>query len=90
MLIEIKNRWNGTVNFAHDAEENSMKVTLSAAVSAKCNLSGSDLSGSDLRDSNLSGSNLSGSDLSGSDLSGSDLRVSQIGFLLNAMGVIIS
>jgi len=82
-LIQIKNRWNGSVLFSHEAEENSMKITLSMAIKARANLSGSDLSdsnlsGSDLSDSNLSGSNLSGSDLSDSNLSGSDLSGSNL------------
>ena len=61
MKIEIKNRWTGKVIFAHEEEENSVKITVLAALKAKI-----DLSGSDLSDSNLSGSDLSGSNLSGS------------------------
>ncbi|MEJ0004416.1 MAG: pentapeptide repeat-containing protein [Pararobbsia sp.] len=93
MKIEIKHRWSLAVLFSHDVENNTMKLTLEAAVRAGSNLRGSnlrgsnlrgsdlrdsDLSDSDLSDSDLSGSNLRGSDLSDSDLSGSDLRGSNL------------
>ncbi|KAF3997510.1 pentapeptide repeat-containing protein [Glaciimonas immobilis] len=58
MKIEIKHRWNGTVLFSHECEENTMKITLAMAINAQANLSGSNLRDSDLRGSNLSGSNL--------------------------------
>ena len=63
MKIEIKNRWNGSVIFSHECEDNTIELTLLKAIAEY----------SDLRDSDLSGSDLSGSDLSGSDLRGSDL-----------------
>ena len=83
MKIEIKNRWSGEVIFAHEAENNSMSLTVKAALDASvslsdanlsgANLSGADLSGADLRGANLSGANLSGADLSGANLSRADL-----------------
>ena len=74
MRIEIKNRWSLAVLFAHDAEENSMALTLTFAVKAKVDLSGADLSGADLRSADLSSAHLSGADLRSADLSGADLR----------------
>ena len=66
MKFEIKHRHTGKIIFECDAD--SIKLTLLAAIKAKCNLRGSDLRGSDLRGSNLSGSDLSDSDLRGSNL----------------------
>ena len=56
--IEIKNRWTGKIIFEYSKENNTIKQTLLAAISADSDLSGSDLSGSDLRDSDLSDSDL--------------------------------
>ena len=73
MKIEIKTRFTGKVLFAHEAEENSIKITLKAALSAGANLFGADLSRADLSGADLSGANLFGADLSRADLSGADL-----------------
>ena len=48
MKIEIKSRFTGKVLFAHEAEENSIKITLKAALSSDANL----------RDANLYGDKL--------------------------------
>ena len=74
MLIELKSRWDGKVLFSHEAEENSVKLTLEMAVKAKVNLSGANLSGADLRGADLRGAYLSGADLSGANLIGAYLR----------------
>jgi hypothetical protein len=74
MKISITHRWSLAVLFEHDVEENSMRLTVEAAVAAHANLSGSDLRGSNLSGSNLRGSNLSGSDLRDANLSGANLR----------------
>ena len=86
--IEIKNRFNGSVIFSHDCENNTIKLTIEEAVEAKVSLSMADLSyadliGADLIGANLRGANLSGAnliranliraDLSGADLSGANL-----------------
>jgi len=63
MQIEIKHRWNNSVLFAHDAEENSLKITLLMALKANANLSGANLSGADLRGADLRGANLRGAEL---------------------------
>ena len=74
MKIEIKHRFTGTVIFSHEAENNTIKLTVEAAV----NLRNSDLSNSNLRNSNLRNSDLSNSNLRNSDLSYSDLRNSDL------------
>ncbi len=68
MKIEIKSRFTGNVLFAHDAEENSIKITLQAALSANANLYGANLHGANLRGANLYGANLYGADLRGANL----------------------
>ena len=78
MLIEIKRRFSGRVLFSHDVKNNTVRLTLAAAITARIDLRGSDLRGSDLRGSNLSCSNLRGSDLRGSNLSCSDLSGSNL------------
>ena len=68
MKIEIKSRLTGKVLFAHEAEENSVKITLKAALSAGANLRGANLRGADLCGANLCGANLRGADLYGDEL----------------------
>jgi len=74
MKIEIKSRFTGEVLFAHEAEENSIKITLKAALQADANLRGANLHGADLRGANLYGANLRGDNLHGADLRGANLR----------------
>jgi uncharacterized protein YjbI with pentapeptide repeats len=74
MKIEIKSRFIGEVLFAHEAEENSIKITLKAALQADANLRGANLYGANLRGANLYGANLYGADLYGADLYGANLR----------------
>jgi uncharacterized protein YjbI with pentapeptide repeats len=64
MRIEIKNRINGKILFAHNQKNNSIKATLEAAIRA-----GVDLSYADLRHANLSYIDLSYVNLSYADLS---------------------
>ena len=73
MKIEIKNRWTGAVIFSHDSEENSMRITVEAAIEAKANLSRANLSRADLSRADLSRANLSRADLSGANLRDADL-----------------
>jgi hypothetical protein len=83
MKIQIKHRFNSSILFEHECENNTIKETLIQGLKANadlsgsdlsyCNLSGSDLSGSDLSYCILRGSNLSNCDLSYCILSGSDL-----------------
>ena len=73
MKIEIKCRFSGSVLFSHEAENNTMRMTLEAAVKARANLAGANLAGAYLDGANLAGANLAGADLYGADLYGADL-----------------
>jgi hypothetical protein len=88
MKIQIKHRFNGSILFEHECEENNIKVTILKGFKANrdlsncdlrhcnlrnCNLRNCDLSNCDLRNCDLSGSILRNCDLSNCDLSGSDL-----------------
>jgi len=78
MKIEIKSRFDASVLFAHEAEGNTLKITLEAAVKARANLAGADLAdanlaGADLAGANLADANLAGAYLARADLAGADL-----------------
>jgi uncharacterized protein YjbI with pentapeptide repeats len=73
MKIEIKNRFTGSVIFKLDVENNSISLTLKAAIKAKADLSDADLSRANLSDADLSDANLSRADLSDANLSDADL-----------------
>ena len=56
LKIQITSRFTGSVLFEHEAEENTVRLTLEAAVSAGANLAGAYLAGAYLDDkSELSG-----------------------------------
>ena len=69
MKVSILSRFNASLLFEYESEENSLKITLQAAVK-----SGADLYGADLRDADLRCANLRCADLRGADLYGADLR----------------
>ena len=76
--IEIKNI-NGFVLFSHTAEDNTITLTVEAAVScgvslAKANLVGACLEGANLEGANLEGANLEDADLSWANLIGANLE----------------
>jgi len=73
MKIEIKCQFTGSVLFEHSVKDNTVKLTVLAAVEKKVSLSGADLSGADLSGAYLRGADLSGADLSGAYLRGADL-----------------
>jgi len=73
MKIEIKRRFSGSILFTHEAEDNSMKLTLEAAVSAGANLAGANLAGANLAGANLVGAYLVGANLDGANLDGANL-----------------
>ena len=90
MKYQIKNRWNGAVQFeaeieCDDSVLTSVKIGLAVTWAYK---TGADLSDADLRDASLIGAdligadlrraNLSDADLSGADLSDADLRDAKI------------
>ena len=75
--IEIKNIY-GDVIFKHEAENNSIKLTVEEAVScgvslSKANLAGACLAGACLAGADLTGAHLEGAYLEGADLSWADL-----------------
>ena len=76
--IEIKNV-DGVVIFKHEAENNTVKLTVEEAVKNDINLALADLgdaelAGANLRGANLRGANLKGAELTGANLSDADLR----------------
>ena len=89
MKIEIKSRFSLEVLFSHECENNSVAITLAAAINAKADLYGADLYGADLyganlrsanlRSANLRSANLRSANLYGADLYGADLRSANLG-----------
>jgi len=73
MKIEIKSRFNGKVLFEHEAENNTLRLTVETAVSVRANLDGADLSRANLSRANLSWANLYGANLDGANLYGANL-----------------
>jgi hypothetical protein len=73
MKIEILNRFNNSIIFSHDVGNNTVKLTVLAAIASNANLRVADLSGADLRVADLSGADLRGVDLRGANLRGADL-----------------
>ncbi len=86
MKFEVKNRFNGEVQFTADIEcadgaPISLKLGLAVSWAIKsradlcgADLRGADLHGADLQDADLQGADLHGADLHGADLQGADLR----------------
>ena len=74
MKIEIKHRFTLAVLFEHDADDNSMRLTLEMAIKSGADLSDADLSGAYLSGAYLRGANLRGAYLSGAYLRGANLR----------------
>ncbi len=73
MKLSILSRFNASILFEFEAEENSLKITLQAAVKARANLDGADLRGADLYGANLYGANLRSANLYGADLRSANL-----------------
>jgi hypothetical protein len=73
MKIEIKSRFSLEIMFSHDCEDNSVAITLAAAINAKANLYGANLYGANLYGANLYGANLYGANLYGANLYGANL-----------------
>ena len=74
MKIDIMARFRASVLFSHDAEENTIAITLSAAVAKKADLRGANLGSANLRGADLYGADLRGADLGSANLRGADLR----------------
>ena len=64
MNIEIKCRFSGSVLFLHEHIENTMKLTVDAAVKARANLAGANLARANLYGANLYGEALTKAPLS--------------------------
>jgi hypothetical protein len=84
MKIEIKSRFSLQILFSHECEDNSVAITLAAAINAKANLYGADLRsanlyGADLRSANLYGADLGGANLGGANLGGANLGGANLG-----------
>ena len=60
MRIEIKSRFDARILFAHEAEGNTLKITVEAAVKARANLADANLADANLAGVNLAGANLAG------------------------------
>jgi len=76
-LFQIKNRWNGAVQFECElsAEVAGKSLRFQLGFAIKKAIEGkADLSGANLSSADLSGADLSGADLSGADLRGAYLR----------------
>ena len=74
MKLSILSRFDASLLFEYESKENSLKITLQAAVKSGANLYGADLRGADLYGANLRGANLYSANLDGADLRGADLR----------------
>ena len=73
MKLSILSRFNASILFEYEAEENNLKITLQVAVKTGADLRGADLRGADLRGADLYGADLRGADLRGADLDGEKL-----------------
>ena len=73
MKLSILSRFNASILFEYEAEENNLKITLQVAVKTGADLYGADLRGADLDGADLYGADLRGADLRGADLYGADL-----------------
>ena len=73
LKIQITARFTGLVLFEHEAENNTMKLTLEAAISARANLAGANLARAYLAGANLARANLAGAYLDGANLARANL-----------------
>ena len=69
MKIEIKSRFSLEILFSHECENNSVAITLAAAIDAKANLRSANLG-----DADLYGANLGDADLRSANLRSANLR----------------
>lgn len=78
MLIEIKSRFDSRVIFSHDCENNSIRLTVEAAVKAGANLVGANLARANLARANLTWANLTGANLTGANLAGATYGIATL------------
>ena len=74
MKIEIKSRFSSEVLFSHECEDNSIAITLAAAINVKTDLCGADFRETDLRGVSLRGGKLCYANFRSANLQGTDLR----------------
>jgi len=73
MKIQITALFSGSVLFEHEAENNTVSLTLVAAVKARVNLTDASLDGANLDGANLGGANLARANLAGAYLARANL-----------------
>ena len=73
MKLSILSSFNASLLFEYEAEKNSLKITLQAAVKNGANLRGANLYCADLRGADLDGAYLYGANLRGANLDGANL-----------------
>ncbi len=76
--IIIKNRFDDSVIYAHECENNTTKITVEKAIKENVSLSSADLSSADLRSANLRSADLRSADLSSADLRSADLFLADL------------
>jgi len=76
--IQIKT-WYGSLLFEYEKENNTVKETLLAAITAKANLGGANLRDANLGDANLGDADLGDANLGGANLRGANLRGANLG-----------
>ena len=74
MKISILHRWSLRVLFEHDVENNTIALTVRAAVESGANLRSANLRSADLGGANLCSADLRSADLGGANLGGADLQ----------------
>ena len=79
MKIQITALFSGSVLFEHEAENNTVSLTLVAAVKAGANLARANLAGAYLAGASLDGAYLAGAYLAGADLGGAYLGGADLG-----------
>ena len=78
MKVSILSRFNASLLFEYESEENSFKITLQAAVKSGANLRGANLRGADLRGADLRGAYLRGANLDGEELVKTPLQLNNL------------
>ena len=86
MKIQITALFSGSVLFEHEAENNTVYLTLVAAVKARANLANANLGGAYLARANLGGANLARANLDGANLANASLAGANLAnaYLANA------
>jgi uncharacterized protein YjbI with pentapeptide repeats len=74
MKIQIQSRWSADVLFEHECENNTIAITLRAAVEINAYLYDANLEGANLEGANLEGANLKGAYLYGANLYDANLE----------------